>query len=280
MEGFQSKIRTIIYSIFAVIVGIVLIRVFLKLVGANPNNEFAQFWYGLSDIFVKPWATIYPSYSTGKMVIETYSIVATLFYICFSVIASKSATSAFDDSRKQAIIDIVDSLFKIAEFLLITRFVFKLTAASLSSSFVHLIYDLSWVVYKPFSTLLPSISFEDAVFEISTLVALIIIIILDIVTEQLLWSLLDALFPNRPKSVKKTTTHNIVSQPPTNPLPPAQNITINMPQPPNYIDQRSVNVRPTPQHPQHTTNVVVQKPQRRGFLGIRKVRSARQAGKK
>ena len=52
MSEVQSKIRTIIYSIFALIVGFVLIRILLKIVGANPDNEFADFWYTFTDVFV------------------------------------------------------------------------------------------------------------------------------------------------------------------------------------------------------------------------------------
>lgn len=288
MGDAQSKIRTIIYSIFALIVGIVLIRVLLKIVGANPNNEFADFWYTFSDIFVEPWAVIYPGIVSGRMVIEIYSIVAVLFYIIISIVASKSVSSPFEDTRKLAIIELVDSIFKAIEFLLITRFIFKITAASTSALFVRLIYDLSWIVYEPFATLMPAIEFEGARFEISTLVALVVIIILDLVTEQLLFSLLDGIFPERTKIVKKIV-HQAAPLPPTYPAPqqtypgqgplaPAQPTNININMPPQYPQQHPGYVQSVPAQPMPVKKQVL-KPQKRGFLSWPgKKRSSRAGG--
>ena len=71
----------------------------------------------------------------------------------------------FRDSRKQMIVDIVDSLFKITEFILISRFIFKLTAASSTAPFVKLIYNLSFVVYEPFASLVPAFEIGTIEFE-------------------------------------------------------------------------------------------------------------------
>ena len=194
-----------------------------------------------------------------------------------------------------AIIEIVDSIFKAVEFLLITRFIFKLTAASTSAAFVRLIYELSWIVYEPFATLMPAIEFEGARFEISTLIALIVIIILDLVTEQLLFSLMDAMFPKKTK-IKKVKF--VKQAPPQAPLPPAYpipaqstqptNININIPpqqQPQTYVDRRQVNVQPPYQGQQlvhgqpRPVKKQVLKPQKRGFLSWPgKKRSSRAGG--
>lgn len=270
------------YSVFAGIVGVVLIRVLLKLVGALPTNEFAQFWYDFSKIFVEPWAVIYPSIAIGdRSSIEIYSIIAMLFYMIIASILAKSASSVFEDSRKEFIIAIVDSLFKAAEFLLISRFIFKLTNASTTASFVTFIYDYSAVVYEPFANILPATQIGDVTIEISTILALIIIIILDIITEQFLISLMDTVIPDPPRRspspARKQAPANYqqATQTPLQPAGyaqdrPAQNININIPQqPPNaFYDNRTVNVRPTPQP----------KPQRKGLLSYPKKRSSRAGG--
>lgn len=277
MSDAQSKIRNILYSIFAGIIGIVLIRVFLKLLGVNPNNEFADFWYTFSQIFVDPWKGIYGSIETDSMIIEVHSIVAVVFYLVISMVVNKSAASAFEDSRKQAIVSIVDSIFKIIEALLITRFIFKLTGASVVAPFVRLVYDFSSVIHAPFATLLPQIETMDIVIEISTIVALIVFIILDLVTESLTLSLLDALFPDKKKPPSGGTGRGGATQPnPFNPAqqqsPSGQNITINLPPnqtQPTYVDQRSINVAP---------NKNMNQPQRRGLLNNPKKRSSRAGG--
>ncbi len=270
-DKIQSGIKTVIFSIFSIIIAFIIIRFFLKLTGANPYNEFAQFWYSLTDIFVSPFEDIYPNIVIGRMIFETYSLIALLFYIIISLVLSKSATSPFEDTRKQAIIEIVDSLFKIAEFLLISRFIFKLTGASINAPFVKFIYNFSSIVYDPFSNILPAVIIDFMVFEFSTLLAVIIIVILDLVTEQFLVSLLQIL-PEQPKHPQKIR-HKIQKQMPRRVKPQAQNITINIPQqPPNttYIDKRSVNV--VPMHKSQS------KPQRKGFLQFPKKRSSRQGG--
>ncbi|MBN1331900.1 YggT family protein [Candidatus Dojkabacteria bacterium] len=275
MHSIQGRIRTILYSFFAVIIGIILIRLLLKAVGANTANEFTSFWYNFSDIFVEPWAVIYTSVASGKYILEIYSVIAMLFYMIIAGILTYSATAAFEDTRKEAIIRIVDAFFKAAEFLLVSRFLFKLTDASTTASFVRFIYDFSAVVYEPFANILPATQIGEVTIEISTIVALIIIIILDLITEQLLASILDALLPSgKPKSSSQNYPSQMRSQTPQAqpPLQPAQNININIPQtPPNqYFDQRAVNVRPTAE--------ISKPPQRRGFLSRPKPRSSRQGG--
>jgi len=274
MGNIQSNLRTIIYSIFALIIGFVLIRLLLKIIGANPDNQFAEFWYTFTDIFVEPWAMIYPNVISGGMIIEVYSVVAILFYIIISIVVTKSASSPFEDSRKLAIAELVDSMFKVVEFLLITRFIFKITAASTSAPFVRIIYDLSWIVYEPFATLIPAVEFQGAKFEISTLAALIIVIILDMVTEQLVFSILDTFFPDRERVKKKSYPQTYPQQQaPLQPAQQPQNININMPPqqqaPPTYVDRRTIQVLPSQG----------QKPQKRGFLQKPgKPRSSRQGG--
>jgi uncharacterized protein YggT (Ycf19 family) len=279
MQSIQNRVRTLLYSVFAVIIGVILIRLLLKAIGANPTNEFADFWYEFSDIFVEPWAVIYSSIASGQYILEIYSIIALLFYLIIAGILTYSATAAFEDTRKEAIIQIVDAFFKAAEFLLISRFIFKLTNASTTASFVTFVYDYSAIVYEPFENLLPAATIGDVTIEISTIIALIIIIILDLITEQLMVNILDALLPaGRPQDGGARIQSHPQPQPKPQqpvqqpPLQPAQNININIPQtPPNqYVDQRSVNVAPA--------GKVQQKPQRRGFLGQPKRRSSRTGG--
>ncbi len=281
MHDLQGKIRNVVYAIFAIIIGIVLIRVFLKLIGANPTNEFAMFWYELSYVFVEPWDMIYESIKSGSMVIELFSLTAVIFYLIISMVLSKSAGSPFEDSRKRAIAEMVDSFFKVIEFLLVTRFIFKLTGASMTSSFVRFIYDLSNFVHEPFATILPAIKTGDIIFEISTVVALIVIIILDLVTEEFTYSILDTLFPNKEKKVVKKVPVNVAPtyNMPQAPANPAQNITINVPQPGQpqaYVDRRTVNVVPATRVQQ--VRKAQPTPQRKGLFNLTRRRSSRQGG--
>lgn len=66
--------KVIDYITWAILVleAIFLLRFFLKLVGADPNNLFAQFLYNLTGFFLYPFAGIVPSGKFGTNVIHVF----------------------------------------------------------------------------------------------------------------------------------------------------------------------------------------------------------------
>jgi len=54
--------------------------VLLKLLGANPQAGFAQFIYGITAVFLAPFAALFPSPSASGSVLELSSLVAMLVY--------------------------------------------------------------------------------------------------------------------------------------------------------------------------------------------------------
>jgi YggT family protein len=74
------RLIQLIYLIFGIVEGLVAIRFVLKALGANPNAGFAQLIYGLTANLVAPFASLFPSPTSGGMVIETASIVALIVY--------------------------------------------------------------------------------------------------------------------------------------------------------------------------------------------------------
>jgi len=94
------------------------------------------------------------------------------------------------------------------------------------------------------------------------------------VTEQLVFSILDTFFPDRERVKKKSYPQTYPQQQaPLQPAQQPQNININMPPqqqaPPTYVDRRTIQVLPSQG----------QKPQKRGFLQKPgKPRSSRQGG--
>ena len=70
----------IIYLVFAVIDAVLLIRLVLKLLGANAHAGFAQFTYGLTDFFLAPFKGLLPTIVSGQSVLELSLIFAILIY--------------------------------------------------------------------------------------------------------------------------------------------------------------------------------------------------------
>ena len=69
-----------IYLIFAIIVGSILIRVLLKLLGANTAVAFTHFMYGITDPLLAPFRGLLPTFVSGRTVLETSALFAILIY--------------------------------------------------------------------------------------------------------------------------------------------------------------------------------------------------------
>jgi uncharacterized protein YggT (Ycf19 family) len=70
----------LVYTVFAVIDGLLLIRLVLKLLGANPHAGFASFIYGFTDFFMAPFRNLLPAYGNEQSVFETSVVIAILVY--------------------------------------------------------------------------------------------------------------------------------------------------------------------------------------------------------
>jgi YggT family protein len=77
---FTFKATQLIWLALGLLEGLIAMRVMLKLIGANPENPFAVFIYGVSDIFLFPFEGLVGTPASGGMVLEISSIIAMLVY--------------------------------------------------------------------------------------------------------------------------------------------------------------------------------------------------------
>lgn len=75
------RITRLIYWLFAALVGLIGLRVLLKLVAANPNNAFASFVYDASDTLLRPFLNLTATPSAGGMVLDLPSLIGMLVYM-------------------------------------------------------------------------------------------------------------------------------------------------------------------------------------------------------
>lgn len=71
------------------LIGLLALRVLLKLIAANPNSPFAAAIYGLSDLFVWPFFGLTASPAAGAMVIDVPTLIAIVFYALFFLLVGK-----------------------------------------------------------------------------------------------------------------------------------------------------------------------------------------------
>jgi hypothetical protein len=69
-----------IYLLFGIIDALLLIRLVLKLLGANAHAGFASVTYGITDFLLAPFKGLLPTYVSGQSVFELSLIFAILIY--------------------------------------------------------------------------------------------------------------------------------------------------------------------------------------------------------
>jgi hypothetical protein len=75
-----QRVGQLVYWIFGLIEGLILIRFILKALGANSSAGFAEFIYGLTAPLVAPFYGLFGNPSAQGSVLEVHSIVALIVY--------------------------------------------------------------------------------------------------------------------------------------------------------------------------------------------------------
>ena len=86
---FTFKATYIIWMVLVMLEGLLALRVGLKLIGANEASPFAVLVYGLSNLFVFPFAGLTGTPASGGMVLEISSLIAMLVYALLFWVAER-----------------------------------------------------------------------------------------------------------------------------------------------------------------------------------------------
>jgi hypothetical protein len=233
-KQFNTILKGVILFLFGLVDTILLIRLLLKLIGAGLESSFVRFWYGISQPFYNPFAGTFTDISSGTIVVEINSIIALLCYFILALCFLRIIHGIFRDKISEKLRSFIDTGFKIIEIVLSLRLIFKLLGAS-TSGFITFLYAISWPFYEPFKGLLKSIGSGNIVFETSTFVAIVIIIILDYISDRLLTEVFKQMSKN--ESPSSQIGHSSPQQ--NTPFVPVQSYT---PQTPMYPPQQSQTV--------------------------------------
>ncbi len=75
-----ARIAGLIWLLFGVLDVLIVLRVVLKFIAANPTNGFSSFIYSFTDIFLSPFNNLIASPIVGSGVFEISSLVALIVY--------------------------------------------------------------------------------------------------------------------------------------------------------------------------------------------------------
>lgn len=70
----------LIYLVFGVIDGLLVIRLLLKLLGANPDAGFSRWVYGVTDVLLGPFRGLLPTVGNTQSQLEMSVVIAILVY--------------------------------------------------------------------------------------------------------------------------------------------------------------------------------------------------------
>ena len=73
-------VSQVILLFFGIVEGLIGLRIILKVIGADPDNEFARFIYNAAGLFLAPFFGLVGSPAAGGMVLEISSFIGLLVY--------------------------------------------------------------------------------------------------------------------------------------------------------------------------------------------------------
>ncbi len=88
-----------IYLIFGIIEALLVIRLVLRVLGANPAAGFAQFVYGVTAPFLAPFVGLFGSPQAGGSVLEIHTIVALVVYALVAWLLARLAWLLLGETR-------------------------------------------------------------------------------------------------------------------------------------------------------------------------------------
>ena len=97
-----SRVNQVIWLMFGLVPGLIAIRVLLKLIGANPAAVFAQIIYGVTDVFLWPFAGLVGTPAVGAIQLEVSSIIAMLVYALAAWLITRLIWVLFDRPATQS----------------------------------------------------------------------------------------------------------------------------------------------------------------------------------
>lgn len=175
MQEARKKIRAILFASLLIVISILLLRFILEF--ARTSHPIIIFFFTLTQPLVSFFETI--SFVGSNI----SSIIAIAFFGILTYVVSKVLGGIEARSPEVQLRESIEALTRALEFVILARVVFKLVGiAATSSPFVGTLYLFTeWT-----QGLLQPIAFDFGTLEVSSLIVLAIVILVDISTETLL----------------------------------------------------------------------------------------------
>jgi YggT family protein len=84
-----NRLTQLVYWVFGLVEGLIIIRLILKALGANPSAGFSQFIYGITAPLIAPFVGLFNNPTYQNSVLELSSIVALIVYALLAWLLAK-----------------------------------------------------------------------------------------------------------------------------------------------------------------------------------------------
>ncbi|MEP7103417.1 MAG: hypothetical protein ABI721_01760 [Candidatus Dojkabacteria bacterium] len=191
MADLRYRVRALILGVAGLIAAILVIRILVQMVGASTGNILIDAIYSVSNFFIYPFANAV-SVPSGVALpnINVDALIAIAIYVLLAIAISEIITAFLYDNITDIIQNFVDGIFKVIELLLFIRIIldlFNLYNRINAPSFILSIFALTdWT-----QGIIQGIPVLNGMLNISAIIALIIVVLLDIFSERFLASILD-----------------------------------------------------------------------------------------
>ncbi|MGH2537720.1 MAG: YggT family protein [Candidatus Promineifilaceae bacterium] len=98
-----AKLAQVIWLLVGILEVMLGLRIVLLLIGANAANPFAQFVYGMTDVFLWPFQGLTGSPSAGNMVLEIPTFFAMIVYALIGWVLVKLLYLVFSPTSSRSV---------------------------------------------------------------------------------------------------------------------------------------------------------------------------------
>ncbi len=184
LPDIRGRIRAVIFLIVSFIVLFFILRILFQYFELE-NQGLIGLIYSISDFFLSPFNGLVSIPFDGFLQkINFDCVIGMIIYSIFSIAISELITSFFFETFKDVFQNFLDALYKIVEAFLFLRIVLELFGIGVttnSPAIITIIYSTTeWSQGNLFE-----ISFLNGSIDLSAILVLVIVIILDIYTERI-----------------------------------------------------------------------------------------------
>jgi len=103
-RAFIVRLTELVWLLFGILEALIGLRVFLKLIAANPNNPFAALVYNASTLFVWPFSGLTVTPAAEGMVLDIPSVIAMLVYALVAWVIVRLIWIVFDRAGESTVV--------------------------------------------------------------------------------------------------------------------------------------------------------------------------------